>query len=170
MISPLLNASDITSRIRELAEAIRNDIPENETIILVGVLKGSVIFLADLCRAISGDVRLEFMQVRSYGDARTSSGQVQVIKDLDTNIEGENVIIVEDIVDSGLTLNYLIDQLQIRKPKRLKVATLLVKPEAVQHKVQMDYVGFEIPPKFVVGYGLDDAGRYRNLPYVAQID
>lgn len=169
-MTPLLTAEQIRDRVKELADMIRKDIPADEQIILVAVLKGSIIFLADLCREMEGDVRLEFMQIRSYGDERTSSGQVQVIKDLDVNIEHRNVVIVEDIVDSGLTLDYLINQLRIRKPKRLRVAALLCKPDALKHQVQLDYVGFEIDPKFVVGYGLDDAGKYRNLPYVAQIE
>lgn len=168
--TPLLTAEQIAARVTELGKTIRADFAPDEPIILVGVLKGSALFLADLARAIEGDVRLDFLQVRSYGDERTSSGQVQLIKDLDVKIEGMNVIIVEDIVDSGLTLNYLLDQLRIRRPKRLAVATLLVKPDALKHEVQMDYIGFEIPPAFVVGYGLDDAGKYRNLAYIAQVN
>lgn len=170
MLKPLITAEQIAARVEEIGAMIRADFPRDEPIVLVAVLKGSCLFVADLCRQIEGEVLLEFMQLRSYGDARTSSGQVQIVKDLDRNIEGMNIVIVEDIVDSGLTLNYLLDQLRIRKPKVLKVATLLVKPEAIQHEVQTDYVGFTIPPHFVVGYGLDDAGKFRNLPYVAQVD
>lgn len=164
----LVSQEAIQNRIEELARDLREHFG-NETVVLVGVLKGCFMFMADLCRAIPGDVRIDFMQVSSYGMERSSSGIVQIRKDLDFNIEGMNVVLVEDIVDSGLTLTYLMEVLRTRKPKDLKVVTLLSKPQARKHQVEVDFVGFEIPDEFVVGYGLDDGERYRNLPYVASL-
>lgn len=166
---PFITADQIATRISELASEIRRDFG-NEKILLVGILKGSFVFLADLARQLEGDVEIDFMQVSSYGMEHSSSGIVQFRKDLDINIEDQNVILVEDIVDSGLTLTYLQEVLRTRRPKALKVVALLSKPHSRKHEVLVDYVGFEIPDQFVVGYGLDDGERYRNLPYVAQLN
>lgn len=168
MLKPLLSAERIASRIDELAKKIREDFGDEE-IILVGVLKGSIFFLADLSRQLGENVVIDVVQVSSYGAEKSSSGVVQIRKDLDINIEGRNVLIVEDIIDTGLTLSHLMDLWSTRKPKKLTAVTLLSKPEARTHNTPVEYVGFEIPNHFVVGYGLDHAERYRNLPYVAQL-
>jgi hypoxanthine phosphoribosyltransferase len=152
----------IHRRIQELAKQIRRDFPE-EPLLLVGVLKGAVFFLSDLARGIPGEVSLDFIAVSSYGKHTTTSGQVKLTKDLDASIEGKTVIVVEDILDTGMTLQYLLRILEQRKPKRLRVAVLLDKPERRIAAVQADYVGFSIPNEFVVGFGLDYAERYRNL-------
>ncbi len=152
----------IQKRIDELAKQIRRDFPE-EPLLLVGVLKGAVFFLSDLARGIPGEVSLDFIAVSSYGKHTRSSGQVKLTKDLDTSIEGRTVIVVEDILDTGMTLRYLLRILEQRKPKRLLVAVLLDKPERRIADVHAEYVGFSIPNEFVVGFGLDYAERYRNL-------
>jgi hypoxanthine phosphoribosyltransferase len=152
----------IQRRIDELAKQIRRDFPE-EPLLLVGVLKGAVFFLSDLARGIPGEVSLDFIAVSSYGKHTKSSGQVKLTKDLDTSIEGRTVIVVEDILDTGMTLRYLLRILEQRKPKRLLVAVLLDKPERRIADVHAEYVGFSIPNEFVVGFGLDYAERYRNL-------
>jgi len=152
----------IHRRILEIAKQIRQDFPE-EPLLLVGVLKGAVFFLSDLARGIPGEVSLDFIAVSSYGKDTKTSGQVQLTKDLDASIEGRTVIVVEDILDTGMTLQYLLRILQQRKPKRLRVAVLLDKPERRIAAVQADYVGFTIPNEFVVGFGLDYAELYRNL-------
>lgn len=162
----LLTEEVIQRRIEELAEAIRRDYGD-EPITLVGVLKGSMYFIADLSRRLGEQVRIDFAQVGSYGDNDQSSGVVQIRKDLDRNIEGKHVLIVEDIVDTGLTLTHLRQLWMTRHPKSLKVVALLSKPDARKHHTEIEYVGFEIPNLFVVGYGLDYAERYRNLPYIA---
>src|SRR6267378_1490653 len=159
----LLSAEQIQKRIAELGAEIDRDYPAGEPVYLIGVLKGAFIFLADLARAMKTQVRIEFIGISSYGRGKTSSGQVQLTKDLDTPIEGEHVLIVEDIVDSGLTLSYLSQILEQRKPKSLTIATLLDKPERRLRPVNVKYVGFKIPDEFVVGYGLDYAEDYRNL-------
>lgn len=133
---------------------------------LIGTLKGSCFFLADLARAIDRPVRIDFIGAASYGDRTETSGQVRITKDLDTSIEGCDVILVEDIVDSGTTLEYLLDLLALRKPKSLRVATILNKPWRRKHQVPLDYIGFEVPDEFLVGYGLDFAQDYRHLPDV----
>jgi hypoxanthine phosphoribosyltransferase len=161
----LLSGSQIQKRIREMGREIRRDFP-GEPLILVGVLKGAVLFLADLSRQIGGEVTFDFIAVSSYGKDTKSSGQVKLNKDLDASIEGKSVIVVEDILDTGLTLQYLLRILQQRKPKHLRVAALLDKAERRITAVQADYVGFTIPNEFVVGYGLDYAERYRNMPDV----
>lgn len=138
-----------------------------DPILLVGVLKGSYPFLADLTRQLGLNIEVDFVQTSSYGNKKSSSGIVQIVKDLDISIEGRHVLIVEDILDSGLTLKHLRELLGTRKPLSLKVVTLLLKPDAARHGAYAEYVGFEIPNQFVVGYGLDYAERYRNLPYVA---
>ena len=164
-VRPLISSADIQQKIREMGKQIRRDFP-GEHLILVGVLKGAVLFLADLARQIPGEVTFDFIAVSSYGKDTKSSGQVKLNKDLDSSIEGKVVIVVEDILDTGLTLQYLLRVLQQRKPKSLKVAVLLDKKERRVADVHADYVGFVIPDEFVVGYGLDYAERYRNLPDV----
>lgn len=164
-VRTLLTRSRIQKRIREMGREIRRDFP-GEPLILVGVLKGAVLFLADLARQIGGEVTFDFIAVSSYGKDTKSSGQVKLNKDLDAGIEGKSVIVVEDILDTGLTLQYLLRVLEQRKPKHLRVAVLLDKAERRIAAVHADYVGFVIPNEFVVGYGLDYAERYRNLPDV----
>lgn len=164
-VRPLISSADIQQKIREMGKQIRRDFP-GEHLILVGVLKGAVLFLSDLARQIPGEVTFDFIAVSSYGKDTKSSGQVKLNKDLDSSIEGKVVIVVEDILDTGLTLQYLLRVLQQRKPKSLKVAALLDKQERRVADVRADYVGFVIPDEFVVGYGLDYAERYRNLPDV----
>jgi hypoxanthine phosphoribosyltransferase len=155
----------IQKRVAELAKQIRKDFPE-EPLHLVGVLKGAVFFLSDLARAIPGEVSFDFIAVSSYGKDTKSSGQVKLTRDLDSSIEGRSVIVVEDILDTGMTLQYLLRVFEQRKPKRLRVAVLLDKPERRIAAVHADYIGFTIPNEFVVGFGLDYAERYRNLPGV----
>ena len=162
----LISEERIAMRTRELAEAIRGDLGE-ENVLLIGVLKGSVMFLADLARQLGLNVEMDFVQVSSYGAGKSTSGIVQIRKDLDINIEGRNVLIVEDIVDTGITLSHLRELFGTRKPKSLRVVSLLSKPEARRLQTPVEYIGFEIPNEFVVGYGLDFAERYRNLPYIA---
>jgi hypoxanthine phosphoribosyltransferase len=162
----LISEAEIASKVKELAGRIRADYGE-APLLLVGVLKGSVHFIADLSRRLGPNVTLDYVQVSSYGEGRSSSGIVQIRKDLDINLEGKDVLIVEDIVDTGATLAHLRELLSTRKPKSLRVVTLLSKPEARISQAEVEYVGFEIPNKFVVGYGLDYAERYRNLPYIA---
>ncbi len=162
----LFPAEQIASRVAELGLQLRADHPD-QTITLIAVLKGSVLFLADLARAISGDVRLEFLGVASYHGGTSSSGAVQITQDLRASIEGQACVIVEDIVDTGLTMDYLLRTLAVRGPRSLKVACLLDKPGNRETDVQVDYVGFTIPDEFVVGYGLDLGELYRNLPFVA---
>jgi hypoxanthine phosphoribosyltransferase len=159
----LITSDQIQQRIREMAAEIERDYTEGP-IYLVSVLKGAFVFVADLARAIRRpSVRIEFMAISTYGDQKTSSGQVKVTRDLDVNIEGHDVLIVEDIIDSGVTLSYLKKLLEQRKPKSLAIATLLDKPERRVRPVEVKYVGFQIPDEFVVGYGLDFAEDYRNL-------
>jgi hypoxanthine phosphoribosyltransferase len=158
----LIPRDRIKNRIRQIARKIRSDF-RGEPLHLVGVLKGAVFFLADLARQLPGEVSFDFIAVSSYGDATHSSGQVRLTRDLDSSIEGKTVIVVEDILDTGMTMQYLLSIFQQRKPKHLRVAALLDKPERRITAVQADYVGFTIPNEFVVGYGLDYAERYRNL-------
>ena len=161
----LISGRRIQRRIQALAKQIRNDFPE-EPLHLVSVLKGGVFFLTDLARSISGEVSFDFIAVSSYGQDTRSSGQVRLTRDLDSSIEGRTVILVEDILDTGMTLQYLLSLFKQRKPKDLRVAVLLDKPDRRITAVHADYVGFSIPNEFVVGYGLDYSERYRNLPYV----
>ena len=158
----LLASNQIQSRIREMGEQISADYPDG-SLHLICILKGACFFLTDLARAMTRDVFVDFMGISTYGKGKTSSGEVKVTKDLDISLEGADVLIVEDIVDSGITLNYLMQLLQQRKPKSLRIATLLDKPERRQRPVEVSYVGFRIPDKFVVGYGLDFGEKYRNL-------
>jgi hypoxanthine phosphoribosyltransferase len=171
--SVLITEQQIQEKIRELAKQVSDDYPERgdrDDLVLVGVLKGAVMFMTDLSRALSVPVQMEFMAVSSYGGATSSSGVVRILKDLDRNIAGRHVLIVEDIIDSGLTLSWLLKNLQTRSPASLEVCTLLRKPDAVKVDVPVKYVGFEIPNEFVVGYGLDYAERYRDLPYIGTLD
>ena len=158
----LIRRAAIQRRVREVAHQITKDF-KGERVHLVGVLKGACIFLSDLVREISLETSIDFIAVSSYGKGKQSSGQVRVLKDLDSSIQGLNVVVVEDILDTGLTLSYLLRVLQQRKPKTLRVAALLDKPSRRIKDVKGDYIGFTIPDEFVVGYGLDYAERYRNL-------
>jgi hypoxanthine phosphoribosyltransferase len=163
----LIQAEEIQARVRAMAQEIRND--HRERVHFVCVLKGAFVFLSDLARALPGECSLDFMAVSSYGKSTKSSGQVQLIKDLDSDLEGREVVIVEDIVDTGLTLTYLQDILRARAPRSLKTACLLSKPSRRKVNVKVEYIGFTIEDKFVVGYGLDYGERYRNLPYIGVI-
>ncbi len=163
----LLGEDQIQNRVREMAEEIDRQFSSDESILLIGVLKGSIHFLSDLGRALKTPTTLDFIQVSSYESGKSSAGIVQIRKDLDINIEGKRVIIVEDIVDTGATLNHLRELLSTRRPRSLHVAALLSKPEARKTKVEVEFTGFDIPNEFVVGYGLDYAERFRNLPYIA---
>jgi hypoxanthine phosphoribosyltransferase len=159
----LLDSSTIEKRVRELGEQITSDYSGKE-LFLVGILKGASIFHADLVRSIRLDLAYDFIAVGSYGDSTASSGEVRILKDLDQSLEGKDVLLVEDIVDTGLTLHYLLQNLRAHKPKSLKIITLLNKPSRHAMELVLDYVGFNIPDSFVVGYGLDYAQLYRNLP------
>src|SRR6516225_3281166 len=165
----LLTADQIQSRIQELGAQIDRDYPEGP-VYLVGILKGACFFLSDLARAMRTPARLEFVGISSYGKGKSSSGEVRLTKDLDVSVEGHDVIVVEDIVDSGVTLSYLIQVFQQRRPRSLRIATLLDKPDRRQRPVHVDYVGFHIPDEFVVGYGLDYAEDYRNLRDVCVLE
>ena len=158
----LLPSDQIQNRIRELGKQISADYPSG-TLQLICILKGACFFLADLARAIERDLRIDFMGISSYGKGKTSSGEVRVTKDLDISLEDSHVLVVEDIVDSGVTLNYLIHILEQRRPKSIHIAALLDKPDRRQRPVHVTYVGFKIPDEFVVGFGLDYAEKYRNL-------
>jgi hypoxanthine phosphoribosyltransferase len=161
----LISAGQIRARIAEIAAAMDRDYAPGP-VYLIAILKGACFFLADLARAMKTPARIEFIGISSYGRGKTSSGEVRLTKDLDVSIEGHDVIVIEDIVDSGVTLSYLMKVLAQRKPKSLRIATLLDKPERRQRPVEVHYTGFQIPDKFVVGYGLDYAEDYRNLPDV----
>ena len=165
----LVPEKQLADRVRELAAEITRDYAGRD-LLLVGVLKGAVFFLSDLMRHLEIPVEVDFMAVASYGSATKSSGVVRILKDLDAVIEGRDVLIVEDIVDSGLTLQYLLRNLAGRDPRSLEVCALLVKPERQKVELPTRYVGFEIPNRFAIGYGLDYDERYRNLPYVAALD
>jgi hypoxanthine phosphoribosyltransferase len=165
----LVQADDLQRRVRELAAQVTADY-EGKELLLVCVLKGAVFFLSDLMRHIEVPCEVDFMAVASYGDATESSGVVRILKDLDAPIDGRHVLIVEDIVDSGLTLEYLMRNLKARGPASIEVCALLTKPERRKADVPAKYIGFEIPNRFVIGYGLDHAERHRNLPYVAALD
>jgi hypoxanthine phosphoribosyltransferase len=168
-LETLHSAADIDARVRELGAQITRDYAGKD-LVVVGVLKGSVIFLADLIRAIDLKLAIDFMAVSSYKDATVSSGDVEILKDLTNPIRGKDVIICEDIVDTGLTLFRLMEILGSRGASSLKIATLLDKPEPrIKKELKIDYCGFQIPNKFVVGYGLDAAGRYRNLPFIGVV-
>jgi len=159
----LIPADQIRARIDEMGTQITADYQDAAPVYLVGILKGAIVFHADLARAIERSVRLDFIGIASYGKSKTTSGQVKLTKDLDSSIEGADVVIVEDIVDSGITLSYLTQVINQRRPRSIAIATLLDKPERRLRPVQVKYVGFQIPDEFVVGYGLDYAEEYRNL-------
>jgi hypoxanthine phosphoribosyltransferase len=165
----LVEADDLARRVRELAVEVSSDYA-GKSLILVGVLKGAIFFVADFMRALEVQCEVDFMAVASYGSSTKSSGVVRILKDLDAVIEGRHVLIVEDIVDSGLTLQYLLRNLAGRNPASLEVCALLLKPGSRKVDLEPRYVGFEIPDEFVVGYGLDHAERYRNLPFVAVLN
>jgi hypoxanthine phosphoribosyltransferase len=168
-IRVLISHAQIRQRVKQMAKEIRRDFPTDQ-LHLIGVLKGSVFFLADLARELGGEVSFDFMAVSSYGKGTDSTGEVKMIKDLDVSIEGRTVIVVEDILDTGLTLKYLLRLFEERKPKHLRVVVLLDKAERRIADVHADYNGFVIPNEFVVGYGLDYDERYRNLPDVCILD
>jgi hypoxanthine phosphoribosyltransferase len=165
----LIEEDVVAARVAELGSEISNDYAGKD-LLLVGVLKGAVFFMADLMRQLSIPCEVDFMAISSYGASTDSSGVVRILKDLDINIEGREVLVVEDIIDSGLTLSYLIRNLESRNPASLEVCALLTKPERREIDVDVRYTGFEIPNEFVIGYGLDFGERYRNLPYVAVLD
>jgi hypoxanthine phosphoribosyltransferase len=165
----LIDEQTLAARVAELGAEVSADY-HGRDLLLIGVLKGAVFFMADLMRHLTVACEVDFMAISSYGDATDSSGIVRILKDLDINIEGRDVLVVEDIIDSGLTLSYLIRNLESREPASLEVCALLTKPSRREIDVPVRYVGFEIPNKFVVGYGLDFAERYRNLPYVGVLD
>src|ERR1700729_772279 len=165
----LIGEDDLQARIRELGAELSADYAGRE-VLLVGVLKGAVFFMADLMRSLTIPCEIDFMAISSYGASTDSSGVVRILKDLDINIEGRHVLVIEDIIDSGLTLSYLVRNLESREPASLEVCALLTKPERREMEVEVRYVGFEIPNRFVIGYGLDFAERYRNLPYVGVLD
>ena len=165
----LIDEQSLRARVAELGEEVSADYRGRE-LLLIGVLKGAVFFMADFMRQLTVPCEIDFMAISSYGAATDSSGVVRILKDLDINIEGRDVLVVEDIIDSGLTLSYLMRNLEAREPASLEVCALLTKPERREIDVPVRYVGFEIPNRFVIGYGLDFAERYRNLPYVAVLD
>jgi hypoxanthine phosphoribosyltransferase len=165
----LVQQDDLQHRVQVLGERISADYA-GRSLLLVGVLKGAMFFLSDLMRRLEVPCEVDFMAVASYGSSTDSSGVVRILKDLDASIEGRHVMIVEDIVDSGLTLSYLLRTLNAREPASLEVCALLTKPERRKVELPIRYVGFEIPNRFVIGYGLDHAERYRNLPYVAVLE
>jgi hypoxanthine phosphoribosyltransferase len=164
----IVTADQISVKISELAKQIDQDYADREPL-LVGVLKGAVMFMSDLARGLTRPSTMEFMACSSYGSSTTSSGVVRILKDLDRDVAGRDILIVEDIIDSGLTLSWLLKNLHARNPASVEVVTLLRKPDAVKVPVPVKYVGFEIPNEFVVGYGLDYAQRYRDLPYIGRL-
>ena len=165
----MISEAEVTKRIEEMGRQISEDYAGKQ-IHLICILKGGVFFMCELAKRISVPVSMDFMSVGSYGDGTTSSGVVRIVKDLDESLEGKEVLVVEDIIDSGRTLYYLLDVLQKRGPESMKLCTLLDKPDRRVRDVRVDYVGFEIPDEFVVGYGLDYAQKYRNLPYIGIVE
>lgn len=168
-IRVMLSETRVNERINSLGEAISRDY-EGKTVHLICILKGSVFFTCELAKRITVPVTMDFMSVSSYGDGTESTGRVRIVKDLDEHIEGKDVLVVEDIIDSGRTLAYLLDMLKARKPASIKLCTLLDKPDRRVSQVKVDYTGFEIPDEFVVGYGLDYAQKYRNLPFIGVVE
>jgi hypoxanthine phosphoribosyltransferase len=168
-IKVLISESDVDARIEELGKQISEDYAGKQ-VHLICILKGSVFFMCELAKRITVPVSMDFMSVSSYGDGTSSSGIVKIAKDLDETLEGKEVIVIEDIIDSGRTLYYLMDVLMQRRPKSMKLCTLLDKPDRRVKDVKVDYVGFAIPDEFVVGYGLDYAQKYRNLPYIGVVE
>lgn len=165
----MISETAIKDRVKELAAQIESDY-NNEPIVLIVVLKGSFVFAADLIREMKGDIKIDFISVSSYGDETESTGKVRLLKDLDANITNQNVVVVEDIIDSGLTLHFLRDHLKTHKPKLIKICTLLDKPDRRKVDLPVDYVGFVIPDEFIVGYGIDYAQKYRNLPHISTVE
>ena len=163
--SVLLSAEELAKRVAEIGAEITADYAGKE-ILMIGVLRGAVLFMADLARAIKVPVAIDFMAVSSYGAGTSSSGVVRILKDLDEDVAGKHILVVEDIIDSGLTLSYLLGNLESRKPASIKLCTLLNKPERRKVKVDIDYNGFDVPDYFVIGYGLDYREKYRNLPFI----
>lgn len=168
-IKVLIDEQSVQKRIKELAEQINKDY-EGKSVHLICILKGSVFFTCELAKYITVPVTLDFMSVSSYGNGSVSTGRVKILKDTDEPIEGRDIIVVEDIVDSGNTLSFLLKIMKARKPASIKLITLLDKPDRREVPVHVDYTGFEIPDKFVVGYGLDYAQKYRNLPYIGEVE
>ncbi len=168
-LAPLIDEKKIVQRVKEMGDEI-SKFCRKEDLIAVCILKGSFIFYSDLIRQIDADIRSDFLGCASYGDAMKTSGEVRLTLDLTHSIEGKNVLLIEDIVDTGLTMNFVRKTLMARNPKRLLSAALLFKPQALKSDFKPDYVGFEIGNEFVVGYGLDYQGRYRNLPYIAVVE
>jgi hypoxanthine phosphoribosyltransferase len=165
----LISAEEIDAKLTEMGAAITRDY-QGKDLLLIGILKGAFVVMADLSRHIDLPVELDFMAVSSYGSATKSSGVVRILKDLEQEIAGRHVLVVEDIVDTGLTLQYLLKNLEVRKPESISLAALLIKDGIDRPPLDVKYEGFHIPPKFVIGYGLDYEGKYRNLPYVAVIE
>ena len=161
----LITEEEIQAKVRELGEQLATDYKDKFPL-AIGVLKGAMPFMADLLKRVDAHLEMDFMDVSSYGTAQVSSGEVKIIKDLNTSVEGRDILIVEDIIDSGLTLSYLVELFRYRKAKSIKIVTLLDKPTGRKADIQADYVGFIVPDAFVVGYGLDYIEKYRNLPYV----
>lgn len=167
----LVTEEQVQQRVKEMADKISQEFADaEEDVILLGVLKGAVFFITDFARALTIPSQLEFMAVSSYGSGAASSGVVRILKDLDRDIEGKNVVVVEDIIDSGLTLKWLLKNLSSRNPKRLEVVSFLRKPEAVTADINFFDIGFDLPNEFLVGYGLDYSERYRDLPFVAALE
>lgn len=164
----LLTEEEIESRVKELGKEITKDY-EGKDLLVVGILKGAVIFMSELCKNIDLPIMIDFMAVSSYGNSSISTGEVKINKDLDFSVEGKDVLIVEDIIDTGFTLSYLTDNLKKRGANSVRIVTLLDKPDRRNIEIKVDYLGFSIPDEFVVGYGLDYSERYRNLPYVAAL-
>lgn len=165
----MLSEEEIKAKVAELGKQIEKDY-KGQDLLVVGILKGASVFVADLIREINLDVNIDFMSVSSYGNSTESSGTVKILKDLDVDIKGKNVLIVEDIIDSGLTLSNLTRELNVREPKSLRICTLLDKPNRRKANIYVDYVGFVIEDKFIVGYGIDYAEKYRNLPYIGIVE
>ncbi|QQX80953.1 hypoxanthine phosphoribosyltransferase [Shewanella sp. KX20019] len=165
----MISAEEIDQKLDILAEQINTHYADSDRLLMVGLLKGSVVFMADLCRRIKGHVEIDFMSVSSYGNAMTSSRDVKILKDVQSDIQGRDVLIVEDLIDSGNTLNKVREILMIREPKSLALCTLLDKPQRREVDVPVDFIGFTIPDEFIVGYGIDYAEQYRNLPYIAKV-
>ena len=164
----LVSEEEIKAKVKELGDIITVDYKDKD-LIVVGILKGAVVFMSDLCREIKLPILMDFMAVSSYGKSSVSTGEVRIVKDLDYSVENKDILIVEDIIDTGYTLSYLTDNLRKRGANSVKIITLLDKPDRRKANVHVDYLGFEIPDEFVVGYGLDFAEQYRNLPYVAAL-
>jgi len=168
-IEEMISVEEIDQKLDLLAEQINAHYANSERLLMVGLLKGSVIFMADLCRRIKGHVEIDFMSVSSYGNAMTSTREVKILKDVQSDIKGRDVLIVEDLIDSGNTLNKIREMLMLREPRSLALCTLLDKPQRREIDVPVDFIGFTIPDEFIVGYGIDYAEQYRNLPYIAKV-